>query len=224
MLTIILERGDVIVYDSGEAYRYDLPEGMDLIYLRVPKHTADEFFPDARHRRVPKMTLASNEGIVAGSLISSLAANCCAFDATRQSAIARHALGILGAIVDDGAGKHVRLGTPRQMLIERVLRYVDVNIGNEHLSPAVIAQAHGISHRYLNKIFEARGETAQRHILELRLKRCRGALCDDAWRGRSIGEIAYAHGFSNLSHFCRAFRAMYGESARAARLGGKTPL
>jgi class 3 adenylate cyclase len=43
-------------------------------------------------------------------------------------------------------------------------------------------------------------------------------LTDPAMRGRPVGEIAFAAGFNDLSHFSRAYRARYGCAPRDARL------
>jgi AraC-like DNA-binding protein len=52
----------------------------------------------------------------------------------------------------------------------------------------------------------------ERYLNERRLERCRSALEDAAQSHRSIGEIAFKWGFSDLSHFGRRFKARYGLS------------
>jgi AraC-like DNA-binding protein len=42
---------------------------------------------------------------------------------------------------------------------------------------------------------------------------------DPAMRGRPVGELAFAAGFNDLSHFSRAYRARYGCAPRDVRLG-----
>jgi AraC family transcriptional activator of tynA and feaB len=42
-------------------------------------------------------------------------------------------------------------------------------------------------------------------------------MTDQAMRGQPVGEIAFAAGFNDLSHFSRAYRARYGCAPRDAR-------
>jgi AraC family transcriptional regulator, positive regulator of tynA and feaB len=54
------------------------------------------------------------------------------------------------------------------------------------------------------------GTSIRRLILERRLARCRTALEDPMQAHRSISEIAYGWGFSDMTHFGRKFRETYG--------------
>ena len=49
-----------------------------------------------------------------------------------------------------------------------------------------------------------------RLMLSMRLDRCRKALGDPAQAHRTISDIAYAWGFSDMTHFSRTFRKAYG--------------
>ena len=69
----------------------------------------------------------------------------------------------------------------------------------------------------------------ERYINERRLQRCRRALEDSRQDHRSIGEIAFKWGFSDLSHFSRRFKTRFGMSPsdyrrEALRLKGQAML
>ena len=70
----------------------------------------------------------------------------------------------------------------------------------------------GISVRYANTLLSAEGSSLERYILNRRLERCRRALEDPRHAHRTVGEIAFAWGFSDLSHFARRFKAKFGVS------------
>jgi AraC-like DNA-binding protein len=78
------------------------------------------------------------------------------------------------------------------------------------LKPAAVATAAGVSVRYANALLSNEGTSLERYIQDRRLERCHGALGDPAHAHRTIGEIAYSWGFSDLSHFGRRFKAEYG--------------
>jgi AraC-like DNA-binding protein len=78
------------------------------------------------------------------------------------------------------------------------------------LKPERVAAETGISVRYANALLSEENSSIERYIAERRLERCRSALEDSAQAHRSIGEIAFKWGFSDLSHFGRRFKARYG--------------
>jgi AraC-like DNA-binding protein len=55
------------------------------------------------------------------------------------------------------------------------------------------------------------------YVWDRRLTRCHRDVTDPAMLGRPVGEIAFAAGFNDLSHFSRAYRVRYGCTPRDAR-------
>lgn len=82
-----------------------------------------------------------------------------------------------------------------------------------------IAQAHGISLRYLHAIYSANGTSYGRELIRLRLERARRLLLASPESNNSIEDIAWQCGFSDTSHFRRRFRAQFGVSPSAMRAG-----
>lgn len=114
-----------------------------------------------------------------------------------------------------------KLETNRQganhLRYQAVTEYVKQNLSDPDLSPASVAQACGISVRYLHKLFEPYGTTFCRWLLKQRLERCREQIVDPRFADRKLSLIPYDWGFNNLSHFIRAFRQEYGLSPRDYR-------
>jgi AraC-like DNA-binding protein len=54
-------------------------------------------------------------------------------------------------------------------------------------------------------------------VTELRLQRARALLADRRNDGMRIGDIAYAAGFADISHFNRSFRRRFGMTPTGAR-------
>jgi AraC family transcriptional activator of tynA and feaB len=93
---------------------------------------------------------------------------------------------------------------------ERVRGYIEAHLHDPKLTPTRVAEALGMSARYVHHLFNEGGETLARYILRRRLEECARALDDIAQRGHSATEIAFRHGFNDPSHFGRVFRERFG--------------
>src|SRR5262249_27205095 len=94
--------------------------------------------------------------------------------------------------------------------LARAQRLIDSRLADTSLGPPNIAAALGVSERYLAKIFELSGETVGGWIRERRLAWALHALESPSFARHSIGAIAYAAGFADVTHFSHAFRRRYG--------------
>jgi AraC-like DNA-binding protein len=100
--------------------------------------------------------------------------------------------------------------------LARVKLWIEAHLG-EALSAERIAGACKISVRHLNRLFAGEGTSLMAHVWERRLRRCHRELTSPTTRRSSIGEIAFAAGFLDLSHFSRAYRTRFGCTPREAR-------
>jgi AraC-like DNA-binding protein len=78
------------------------------------------------------------------------------------------------------------------------------------LSVHSIAARHGVSTRYVQRIFEEAGSTFTQYLTEQRLASAYRALRRPTLNHVPISAIAYDCGFSDVSHFNRAFRRRFG--------------
>jgi AraC-like DNA-binding protein len=81
--------------------------------------------------------------------------------------------------------------------------------GHVDLSAQDVAARHGLSARYVRKLFESEGTSLIDFMMNQRLVRAHRMLSDPRHAGRSITAIAYEAGFNDLSYFNRAFRRRY---------------
>jgi AraC-like DNA-binding protein len=72
-----------------------------------------------------------------------------------------------------------------------------------------IAARHGISQRYVQMLFEARGTTFSEFVLDRRLDAACRMLTSPRYASWTIATIALEAGFGDLSHFNRRFRRRY---------------
>jgi AraC-like DNA-binding protein len=87
---------------------------------------------------------------------------------------------------------------------------IEARLTDPMLDASAVAAAAGISVRYANAVLAREGTSIMRLILARRLARCQEALRDPSQAHRTLSEIAYGWGFSDMTHFSRRFRAAYG--------------
>lgn len=103
------------------------------------------------------------------------------------------------------------------VLFHRAKSLIQENCSDALLRAEDVAAKLGISHRYLQRIFQTHGLTPSGHIWHCRLRSSRRHLANPTMVNLSINQIATLNGFSDVSHFCARFRAVYGASPRAYR-------
>ncbi|MFB6414546.1 MULTISPECIES: helix-turn-helix domain-containing protein [Bradyrhizobium] len=75
---------------------------------------------------------------------------------------------------------------------------------------ADVADAVGISERYVHKLLARSGSSFTDYVIDHRLDGIARDLGDPAMADRAIGAIAFDWGFSDLSHFSRRFKQRFG--------------
>jgi acetamidase/formamidase/AraC-like DNA-binding protein len=102
-------------------------------------------------------------------------------------------------------------------ILHRLCQTIERKLDDPDLTPARVAEAEGISERYLQKLFEGSGSSFTHYLRERRLQRTSAELSNPAEVHHSISEIAYRNGFNDSAHFSRAFRHRFGLSPREFR-------
>jgi AraC-like DNA-binding protein len=93
---------------------------------------------------------------------------------------------------------------------EQLKSYIETHLRDPGLCPERIAQAAHMSVRYLHRLFSDSGESVAHYILRRRLEECSRAFRDAAQREQTIKTLALRHGFNDVTHFGRVFRAHFG--------------
>jgi AraC family transcriptional activator of tynA and feaB len=102
-------------------------------------------------------------------------------------------------------------------LFTRICDVVRGRFAEPEFGPCEVAAEAGISLRYLQKFFAARGTTCTHFINSVRLDHAACLLHRRATMStsRPISEIAYDSGFSDYTHFARIFRRRFGHTPGA---------
>jgi AraC-like DNA-binding protein len=137
-----------------------------------------------------------------------------------QTQIAEHVLDLAAlALATAGGEDRLTLSSGSSLTLLQLRMAIETRLSDPGLDSQAAAAAAGISVRYANALLSAQGTSLERLIVSRRLDHCRRALEDPAQSHRAIGEIAYAWGFANHSHFNRRFKAEFGCSPSDYRRG-----
>jgi AraC-like DNA-binding protein len=101
--------------------------------------------------------------------------------------------------------------------LHRICQTIETCLGDPTLNPRGIAEKHGLSLRYLQKLFTLSGQTFSGYVRSRRLERSHNDLASPLYAHLSITEICYRWGFNASAHFSRAFREHFGMSPRDYR-------
>ncbi len=103
------------------------------------------------------------------------------------------------------------------MRLRAIMAEIEARLDQHSLSAQEVASQHGVSTRYLQKLFEAEGGTFSEYVLRRRLERALLLLQSSEAQTRPISSIAFDVGFDDLSYFNRTFRRRFGSSPREIR-------
>ena len=202
--------GGFILERSSEPYQFSHAEPADLWVLKVDADalTGRLRAPD----RFCTLQFEANNG--AGGLFNDMLQLLPArFDGMTQEAratVGRQLVDLLVlAIKADDRVLTSGNSTVRAAHLARIEAYIRTNLHEFDLGPERIAQACGISTRYLHELFKDTDQTVRGWIRDQRLAACRDALADPN-NNQTAAEIAYRWGFSDQTQFSRVFKAHFG--------------
>ncbi|HEY0275645.1 MAG TPA: helix-turn-helix domain-containing protein [Paenirhodobacter sp.] len=135
--------------------------------------------------------------------------------------LATEIVGFIVLVLSAEQGKDRAVGrNSRYRLKERVIGFVESNLGDAELTPKQIASANRISLSYLYSLFSDNNTTVSQFIQARRLQRAYELLVGDPGGALTVSEIAYQVGFKNTSHFSRTFSRHFRIAPRDARQSG----
>ena len=206
--------GDTFVWDSSQATTFEVYESLHKVALAMPSRLLSHSALSALDQMPRKFDPSSGSRFLLNNLIRAVADR--DFDDAEVEAET-----ILDAVNAFVLG--ARPGEPQtdRSLRERqrhdILRYIDQHLSDPALSVTQIANVHRISKRYLHWLFRDQSVTVNELIILKRLAGCERDLSSVKGAHLQVSQIAYAWGFSNISHFSKRYRARYGEAPTETR-------
>ncbi|MBL0423348.1 helix-turn-helix domain-containing protein [Ramlibacter sp. AW1] len=210
--------GDIFVLDPCRPFSISTGE-MEARSVYLPRATMLALVPGLEDITAQPIPGGHGPGAVLRAAIDALFDSAPSMKPETADRMADALPHLLAPAILDIAGEQSMPSRIAALHKEQIRRHVHANLGDHRLDPSSIAEAVRLSPRHVHGLFEDEQEPLMKWVWTLRLERCHRDLAEPRLARRTISEIAYAWGFSDISHFSRSFKARYGASPREFRRG-----
>ena len=210
--------GDCGVYAANRPYTLTFDEPMSETILKIPRAVLSARFVDVDRLCARRIHGSDPHAQIFRMYLEALRNRTHGFDPSDKSKLAGCLLDLMSLAVHASLGPAGAPPSPgRSHHVFRIKAFIEQHLADPDLTVDLVAQRHGMSARYVQKLFEDEGLSPARWIWKRRLTKCREALAAPEFRAQTITEIAFRWGFSHPAHFSRAFKAAFGQTPREFR-------
>jgi AraC family transcriptional activator of tynA and feaB len=208
---VVLEAGDITLFDPRRPMRGKYLEGSKQLVLRVPRRRLEARVGNVRQMTAHSIKPSQAEHRLTSAFLAMLPTHADKLDSVTADIVRDQALDLvavsLAKVMDGG---RPRLSSARSLALVSVRAAIEARLTDPTLNAETVAAAAGVSVRYANAVLAEDDTSIMRLVQARRLERCRRALENPSQTHRTISEIAYGWGFSDMTHFGRRFREAYG--------------
>ncbi|MEN7538584.1 acetamidase/formamidase family protein [Aurantiacibacter flavus] len=216
---IEMDEGDMICAPGDKPASLQLLGDHRLLLLRIPATSVDQRLKAPMPQEPRKLSADSGPTRLLFSLLASLADMSMELTPSNLRPVELSLPEFLLASLMSDAPPRALGGAAgmRAALLERIFQTIEMKLSDPDLNYQQVASEHGISPRYLQKLFESIDDSFGHYVKLRRLERCRLDLISPLHSQKSISDILFQWGFNDSASFSRAFREQYGISPREYR-------
>lgn len=207
--------GDMFLYDQTMPFSMNFYSNNRSVLVNIPRPLLAARLSGANHFTGRRIGGDSKLGALASSVIRQIVE----FGATSHSAVEERlvhsTMDIVSTALDVELGGEVQARSMRHRLLPQVQRYMLEHLHEAGLDIEAIARAQNIAPRTLSRIFVMEGTTPMRWLWRQRLAVSHKLLSEG--RVDNVTDAAFSVGFSDVSHFGRAFKREFGRLPQTLR-------
>jgi AraC-like DNA-binding protein len=208
-----LRPGDIAFFETIRPFRTRFPERFQLKIFAVPRTLLCQEEAELHDITARAWRPTGRLPALLSPFLSRLADASDSYSAPVGERLAANVVDLMAATAAQCAGRETgELPGARRVLLLRVQNFIRWHLSDPDLTPQVVARAHGISVRYLHRLFEGEGTTVCQWIRDLRLQECCVDLATAAAGTADLGRVARRWGFNGSAHLGRVFRSSLGLS------------
>ena len=216
--------GDMICARSESPVSLQLTADHRMLLLRIPANSLDQRLKTPMPDKPRRLSADTGPTRLLSSMLRSLVdmTTDISGDSLRPVELALSEF-LLASLLSDAPPRALGgAAGMRAALLERIFQTIEMRLSDPDLNYQQIASEHGISPRYLQKLFESIDDSFGHYVKVRRLERCRLDLISPLHAQKSISDILFQWGFNDSASFSRAFREQYGISPREYRKNAQT--
>jgi len=202
----VVEPGDSVLIDCNGSYRLECLGKTRSVAVRFSHDWLKNWVPGPERLTAKPIRPDGGWGSVLSSALATLDSDHDNDFALPPSAVAEQ----FGSLLALAVGPETHALTPSDKLLNRIRGTIRDRCSDPSLTPTSVADAHGISKRYLHYLFAQKSLTFRSELIRVRLDAAQRLLSDKRYSALTVGEIAARCGFLEPSHFTRRFRKAYG--------------
>ena len=220
---VLLKQGDVTLLDPMLPYVGRFSEASKLLVLKIPREALEARIGRTRNITVQPIRPSDGDCSLTSAFLGMLPQHAAGLSQAGEEIVKHQTLDLVAvSLARAMQSQRPRVSSAKELALVSLHAATESRLSDPELDGEMVAAAAGISVRYANSVLAEDGTSLMRLIQTKRLERCRMALEDEAQAHRTVSEIAYAWGFSDMTHFGRRFKARYGllpgDCRRQARL------
>lgn len=217
--SLALNPGDLMIAGGNARFTLAFATPFRQVVVRVPRMAVNARMFSLKSSQVMLVPGRKGLGFIFSQLLSSVMQTINTLDSADlrpvDLALAEFLVACLSEYSADPEGSGPT-GIQTAML-HRLCQQLESRLADPDLSLAQVAKEEHLSPRYLQKLFQASGESFTNYIRHRRLERCRLDLESHQLAHLSISDIGFRWGFNEAGHFSRAFKEHFKMSPRDYR-------
>ncbi|KQX25079.1 MULTISPECIES: helix-turn-helix domain-containing protein [unclassified Sphingomonas] len=208
----VLTAGDMVLMDSRAPSTIDAFGRNRSVVLAMPRSTVSQLRPNSD--RLFGHRLQGRRGI--GNMLSAMLASIVDADADDEMDACDSMLtlsvtmSLLDRLIENRPDADTHRRSRAEAEIRKMRSWVVDHAADPDMSIETLAHRFGLSRRSLYRLFGEVGTTPRQWLADVRLDEARAWLVGGDPRFRSVGQVAFAAGFNDSSHFTRLFKRRFG--------------
>ncbi len=207
---VVLEAGDMTLIDPLLPYTGRFGIGSKLLVIKIPRPLLEERAGKLQAMTAVAMKPDDAELGLTSAFLAALPAYTGQLGSSAHQIVKEQTLDLIALSLATTGDRIPRLSTGNALILLNIRASVEARLSDPKLDVKSIADAAGVSVRYANALLALENTSLSRLIQTRRLMRCQKALEDPSQSRRTVSEIAYSWGFSDMTHFGRIFKKAYG--------------
>lgn len=208
--------GDLFLYDQAMPFTLDFHHH-HAILVNIPRPMLVSRMPKVRRFTGRCIAGSSRLGALAGSVVRQMADFEASTKVETVDRLVASALDIVATTLEAELADSTEIKAQCHRLLPQVKGYILAHLHDAQLDLETIARAQNMAPRTLNRVFAAEGCTPIRWLWQQRLAASFKALSEGGVD--NVTDAALGSGFTDLSHFSRAFKREFGLLPHAVQRG-----